>query len=360
MKKAFLRCCLIENLGDDLFVKIITNRYKNTFYTLVNKKYNKKVFSPNLKIYYVNEFIYRSIRKLCKILDKNDIIEKKVIDKTDCIITIGGSVFMQDKNRMNYRHSTWYKKYPKEQYIIGSNIGPYYDEDFIKDLKENIFSEAKDVSLRDEKSYKLVKELNNTRCNPDLVFSLDTSKYQKEDTGTVVITVINPQRKKNQIKIVDEKAYEEKILEMVNYFSEQGLEVILMSFCKKEGDESFINKVIRKSQNKNVKKYFYRGNIDEIVSMIAKSKIIVGSRFHANILGLLFGKTIIPISYNDKTINFLEDIGFKGKMAKIEEIKNFNIKSFTKEDLEYKIDVEELSKSALKHFDKLDEILEKK
>lgn len=360
MKKVFLKCCLIKNLGDDLFVKIMTDRYKNTFYTLVNEKYSKKIFSSNLKIHYVNEFIYRAIRKTCNILNINDIIEKRVVDKTDCIVTIGGSVFMQDKNRMDYRHSTWYKKYPKEQYIIGSNIGPYYDEDFIKDLKENIFSEAKDVSLRDEKSYKLVKELNNTRCNPDLVFSLDTSKYQKEDTGTVIITVINPQRKKNQIKIVDEKAYEEKILEMVNYFSEQGLEVILMSFCKKEGDEILINKIIGKVQNKNIKRYFYDGDIDEAVSVIAKSKIVVGSRFHANILGLLFNKTIIPISYNDKTINFLEDIGFKGKVAKIEEIGDFDIESFTKEDLEYKIDVTKLSEKALKHFEKLDEILQRK
>lgn len=360
MKKVFLKCCLIKNLGDDLFVKIIADRYKNTFHTLVNQKYSKKIFPSNLKIHYVNEFIYRAIRKLCNVLHTNDIVEKRVVDKTDCIVTIGGSVFMQDKNRMEYRHSTWYKKYPKEKYIIGSNIGPYYDEDFIKDLKENIFLEAKDVSLRDEKSYELVKELNNTRCNPDLVFSLDTSKYQKEDKEAVVITVINPQRKKNQIKIVDEKAYEEKILEMVNYFWEQGLEVILMSFCKKEGDEIFINKITKRAKNRNVKRYFYHGDIDEAISIIAKSKIVVGSRFHANILGLLFNKTIIPISYNDKTINFLEDIGFKGKVAKIEEIQDFDIESFTKEDLEYKIDITELSEKALKHFEKLDEILERK
>lgn len=360
MKKVFLKCCLIKNLGDDLFVKIITDRYKNNFYTLVNQKYSKKIFSPNFKMYYVNDFIYRCIRKLCNTLGVNDMIEKRIVDKADCIVTIGGSVFMQDKNQMKYRHGTWYQKYPKEQYIIGSNIGPYYDEDFVKDLKENVFSVAQDVSLRDEKSYALVKELENTRCNPDLVFSLDTSKYIKEDNEIVVITVINPQKKKSQIKEVDEKAYEEKILEMANYFSEQGYEVVLMSFCKKEGDEAFINKIMDRVQNKNVKRHFYRGDIYKAVSMIAKSKIVVGSRFHANILGLLFGKTIIPISYNDKTINFLEDIEFKGKIAKIEEIQDFDIESFTKEDLEYKIDVTELSEKALKHFEKLDEILEKR
>ena len=53
-----------------------------------------------------------------------------------------------------------------------------------------------------------------------------------------------------------------------------------MSFCQYEGDEKIINEIMKNNKKKNVEKYFYRGNIDEALKIIANASVIVGSRFH--------------------------------------------------------------------------------
>ena len=107
----------------------------------------------------------------------------------------------------------------------------------------------------------------------------------------------------------------------------------------------------------NIEYYFYRGNIVEALNKIADSQIVVGTRFHANILGLIMKKTIIPIAYSDKTINVLKDMNYKGKIFDIRDIGNFNIDSLDEQDLFYKYDVSFQKEDSEKQFEKLDEII---
>lgn len=96
------------------------------------------------------------------------------------------------------------------------------------------------------------------------------------------------------------------------------------------------------------------GNIEEALNFLGQSQIIVGTRFHANILGLILEKTIIPIIYSNKTEEFLKDIDFKGKVFDIKGNCEFDL---TLEDLEYKKDVGKEIVRAQEQFKGLDKLL---
>lgn len=86
-------------------------------------------------------------------------------------------------------------------------------------------------------------------------------------------------------------------------------------------------------------------------------QIVVGSRFHANILGLILNKTIIPMVYSEKTLNVLKDINFKGRVFDIRELEKCDINSLTEQELNYKIDVSLQRKEAHRNFEKLDKAI---
>ena len=132
-----------------------------------------------------------------------------------------------------------------------------------------------------------------------------------------------------------------------------------MSFCKKENDEVEIERILDKLNLKareKISKYYYDGDIKEALNVIGDCRVVIGSRFHANILGLILDKTIIPVIYSDKTINALKDINFKGKIIDIRKLDEFKVEELKEEDLTYKVDVSEEKKLAKKHFELLDKI----
>lgn len=336
----YVNAYLYNNLGDDLFVDVLVNRYPSSkFYTISNfYKSNNK----NIKIY-SNKFIN-------KLLVKNVALKKRlVLKKCNCIVSIGGSMFIEGKSK---NKSDEFEG--KDYYILGSNFGPYRTQDYFNE-SFRFFEKAKDVCFREKYSYDLFKELPNVRQAPDILFSLDTEKIKITNRKRVVISVISCDKKMGK----KQEAYINKIVELIRSLHNKGYEICLMSFCKIEGDEEAINEIVSKCDI-DVDTYFYRGNRDEALNVLADSQIIVGSRFHANILGLVLGKTIIPLSYSKKTNNVLKDIGYNGKIIDINNIEDWDINTITEEDLQLKFEVKEQRKEALKHFKKLDNIMGEK
>ena len=134
-------------------------------------------------------------------------------------------------------------------------------------------------------------------------------------------------------------------------------EVMLMSFCKMEHDEEEIQNILNKldeEHRKKVETYCYNGNIEEAMNVLADSQVIVGGRFHANILGLLLRKSIIPVLYSDKTLNVLKDMNIDAPVIDIRNLKDFDISSITDADLNKVYNVEKEKIDAQRHFEKLD------
>ena len=363
MKKVFLDCIYKKNLGDDLLIKTVCDRYKTTSFVFPSYFSDlNKINISNLKIININEYIYRMFRKISFKFNKINLIDKMIIRKCDYVVTVGGSMFIEYSQSAKDYKFTWYKNLNKPYFILGVNIGPIYTQKYLTNLKKDVFQGAQDVCVRDKKSYNMVKDLKNVRCGADMIFSYDVSKFKNNNTKLkkVIISVINCERKKNQMKAANPQQYEELILQLISFFKGKGYEVELMSFCKEEGDEETINQIISQSNQKYINYYFYDGDIDQAIAELNTANVIVGTRFHANVLGLLLDKTIIPVIYNDKTRNLLDDIKFKGKYIDLEHIDKFDVKTLSAKDLTYKCDVSKQVKEAQKHFNILDKYLERK
>lgn len=354
MRKVYIDAYMEKNLGDDLFIDILVNRYTNFFYG--KSKYFYRKNNRNLKIY--NHLFFVVINKIMMEINKKyyDVLGDFLAQKANIIVKIGGSIFMENNDLKKWKEkSKCYLKLDKPYYILGANFGPYKNEEFVELVEKNVFEKAEDVCFRDEYSYNKFKHLKNVRKAADIVFSLNIDKFKIENKNQVVISVKKISNELNQ-------KYEQKIIDFIKFFSDKGYKIILMSFCKNEGDEKAIKSILSKVDEKyknNINQFMYDGNIDKALDVIAKSKIVVGTRFHANILGMLFNKVVIPISYNHKTINTLKDLNFKGKYMDINNMDNFNVYDLTYDDLNYVCDVSEQRKDAENHFKELDKVLEK-
>ncbi|MCX4364230.1 MAG: polysaccharide pyruvyl transferase family protein [Bacilli bacterium] len=357
MKKVYLKAYLKRNLGDDLFLKILCERYNCSFIINNNPRIKYKGFCNNLTSN--NSLIIYSIYKLLSMFFQDyNFLEKRIARKCDLMVTIGGSIFIENSAQSQEQLKRICDIYNLkiDKLILGANFGPYKTKEFKQVIEQKIFNNCIDISFRDNYSYKLFSSLANVRSNPDIIFSLNINKLTLKNEKKVVISVINCKNRD-----IDSKMYENKIVELIKYFDSEEYETVLMSFCQYEGDEEAIENIFDKIKyekfKKNISKYFYRNDIDQALEVLAKSSIIVGSRFHANILGLKMKKIIVPIAYSDKTVNALNDLGYKGKIYDARNLNCFVLNDEFKKNLKYKCDVSNVVFESEKHFEKLDSIL---
>lgn len=339
--KIYVDAYLAKNLGDDLFVDILTNRYPNHNFFAISeceKGYNKK----NFKVY-SNKYFFKFLKKFQ--------LEKYLANRYDNVITIGGSMFRE--NNDNDRDFSLGKN---KRYIIGVNFGPYKTEKYYQNI-HNMMSKLEDICFRDKYSYNLFKDLPNARCASDIIFSMDTSNIKITNRKRAIISIISPKDK------IDEKyqeKYENKMIELIKFLDNKGYEICLMSFCKVENDEQEIKNIINKlpkTYRDKVEKYCYNGNIEQALNTLGDCQLIVGGRFHANIIGLVLGKSILPVLYSDKTLHVLQDMEINVPIIDIRKLDEFDINSLTDEQLNAHFNVEKQKNDAQRHFEKLDILL---
>ena len=348
-KRIFLEMYLKKNLGDDIFLRIISERYPDTyFYTKASNKYLKDFSADNIR---GASFLWRTINKVFwKLCGWGNYSERKCAAK----VILGGSMFIEkdkDEEKLKNELAAKYAK-DKPLFVLGANFGPYKNQ-FYHDKYEQLFSGARDVCFRDKNSANLFKELKNVRVAPDIIFGLDISKYKISQEKKVIISVINLVGRPELESNLD--AYENKIADIANMYHEQGYEVVLMSFCKKEGDDEAVKRIIDKV-GYAVKPFYYAGNIDNALEQIASSEVVIGTRFHSIVLGLVFGKKVLPIVYSDKTKNMLNDIGFNKEIVPVEKISEIQVSGLESRLAEYD-NIEKIQKEASAHFLKLDSFI---
>lgn len=358
MKKCLIKAYSQLNLGDDLFIKILVDSYKNIdFYLFSNKNYRKFGYQKNLQIL-KNNFYQRIINKLIKLFKqtlnyREDILLKKV----QGIIEIGGSLFIEDE---------YYEKALKERerslekirgnyFILGSNFGPFLDDDF-KNSYQRFFSKCKDVCFREKYSFDLFKDLENVRMAKDIVFGLDDTKSSNKDY--ILFSIIKPSLRK-ELRERDEEYYS-GIVDVSLELLKEGKSIKYMSFCKFEGDEDAIQEIISripKDYLNGVSTYYYSGDLTEALGIIKKSEIIVATRFHAMILGFVYEKKVLPIAYSKKTTNVLKDLEFLGEYVDFEDLSKLNKENILNSQILEPSKLELAKKDSMRHFEVLDKIL---
>lgn len=364
MKKLKIYAYVNFNLGDDLFVKVLCNRYPNTKFILHAPKEYKKTFKKikNLKVRSSDSYIYRGINFILRRLNisyrYNDLIARKY----DAFVHIGGSIYMQRENwRQTLREKQKLKMKNKPFFVLGANFGPYQDEEFYLKYKE-LFKEYTDICFRDKYSFNLFNELNNVRLADDVIFQLkEENQSIKKKSNSIVISVIKPSIRKHLVGF--DEIYYNKIKDIAIYFIEKKYNVTLMSFCGNEGDMEAVSEImaiIPKKHLNKLDKYLYRNDIEAALHTIEISDFVVGTRFHAMILGWVYNKPVFPIAYSEKMTNVMKDINFDGSYTDFNDLHKLEAEDVFNSMFTNRIDVSTQIINAERQFKKTDEYLQSK
>ena len=287
----------------------------------------------NLKILYRIPKIDGIFKKLNLKLSLNAYMQRLISFFCDVIINIGGSIFIQDDS-WEYKLALYKKRIIKNKpfYIIGSNFGPFSKNKFLFEYRK-IFKQVTDICFRDSVSYSYFNLMKNIRYSTDIVFLLENEGkvLNYKINNYVLISLIDLSRRNTLDKF--QEIYLEKMFESSKFFIRKGMNIVLIGFCKNEGDSRAIRKLKAKFsdyEQKYITEYIYKGNIRETLSIISNSKYIIASRFHAMILGLLYKKKVLPIIYSKKSMNLINDIEFNSVFFTIEDINQLSTKFLEK------------------------------
>ncbi|MGG4179456.1 polysaccharide pyruvyl transferase family protein [Virgibacillus pantothenticus] len=360
MKNVMLYAYTHYNLGDDLFIKTICERYPNTNFLLLAPKGYCKTFSNlnNLKIINSDSLLFRGSKLIATTFNKKKLFYSYLARKCHLQIYAGGSLFIQ--------HDYWKEEYKNVQamskmkipfFILGANFGPFYEQSFLHAYYK-IFFHLTDICFRDHYSYSLFKELPNVRLATDMIFQLEPICLNKANQS-LIISVIKPSIRKS-LQGYDE-IYYNKIREITLHFLKEGYDVTLMSFCEYEQDHEAIKHIlapVSKHYINHIHTFYYKNNLEKALKLISSCTFVVATRFHAMILGWLYQKSVFPIVYSSKMTNMIKDVNFQGNYTQFHELETLEAETVYQSMSSNRIDVTEQIMKAKEQFIKLDTYLE--
>lgn len=357
MKKAFLYAYDRQNLGDDLFVHTITNRYPHVKFYMWSDPKNRETFRslPNLKVLQKEGGVARFLKRIRPSLAAR--YRNWLEDRCQAVVYIGGSIFMEYDNWAQILNWWEYTAENRPFYVMGANFGPYRTEAYREKIGQ-IYGKMKDVCFRDQYSYELFRNVDTVRRAPDILFSYPMPQVTVEEKQ-IFVSVINCAARDESHSLTEHDAsYVENMARLLTKYRREGYRLVLSSFCAHEGDEEGIQKILKAMDGENdpdIQVLNYSGtNAEALTTAIAQSKFVIASRFHGVILALAAGRPVLPVIYSDKTLHVLEDLGFDGPMIDIRTCRDY-VKAG--QPGTSGVDREKLSLEAQKHFEKLDEIL---
>ena len=365
-QKIQIRAYLNNNFGDDLFVKLICDRYPDERFILLGdsgKDINLNNIS-NLKYIKTDNTLFKVINSLCMKWQKLTRTFKGNYRNLFFInlfsrfckenIFIVGSFFVETERWDHMFDEPWYRSHP---YILDCNFGPYTSEEYLMEHRR-CFSMCKQVSFRDIASYNLFKDIPCVFYAPDIVFNLSAEDIQ--DDGYYLVSVMDFEfSQKSKDTNLLHKAYKDKIIDVVTKLVNEHKQVKLVALCEDQGDFKVAEEIENQIQSKYIESINYNDvGLNGMIDLFKKSHYIIGTRFHSIVLSILFKKDFYPIIYSNKTENLLKDMTFTGKSANLSEMSQLladdvlsNKNSIPSELLSNYI------KKASLHFSKLDEVL---
>ncbi|EKB05945.1 hypothetical protein HMPREF9711_00914 [Myroides odoratimimus CCUG 3837] len=374
-KRILLKAYCELNLGDDLFLKIILERYPLVqFYVIADpKRYvnyikeykNLVVIDSSLHTSILDRVFYRFNKYMptyiCDVYNQRFFkkVLREYINLFDGFVMIGGSMFIENIHRKWQANISYYKFInktfvSKPTYFLGCNFGPFHNQLFLKNFKD-IFENAEDVSFRDNYSFNLFQGLN-IRCNPDIVFSMNTSAVKVKNKNLVGFVLIDPRFK--MFKEFDYDKYLSLFSDLIVEYKNKGFDIRLFSFCGKEGDDLVIMDLLSRIKLRGdfeIDVVSYMGELRSFLESYQEAQKVYCGRFHSLILSMLYSQDVVPISYSKKMDNMLEDITFKGQILDLNFINNMNIEELIDNNNSYCIN--DVALLANNHFKKLDEFL---
>ncbi len=351
------------NLGDDLFFEKLLTRYPDVMFFVYFSQNYRAFFEKydNVKFYAIEDDFVRRINQIGTKVKIRELFELLLLMRSDATVHIGGSIYQQvgDYN-LDYNMRKRRKQPFKPFFSISCNFGTFKDQTF-KNMWRRQFVKYKDICFRDKYSYNLFSDIKAVRYAPDLLFS-----YKKPDAaeiaGSVAISVFNPFLEIRKISPAVGEAYRATLVKTICDLVSQGRQVSLVGFCTFEGDSAFIDDLLEHIPLKIreyvcVKNYSFETKQD-IINLLASSEYIIGTRLHSIILGLAWGKKVIPIIYNSKIKHILCDIKYNQLTIDLDEISKYAQSGLAQYFGDISpFDANELSNSDELQFERLDKFL---
>lgn len=321
MKKSIIKffAYLENNLGDDLMVEILAERYPQYIFLYCGHHRGSTHLYCKDNVMSLEQ-VWRKWGRLNHIFNLATLYKKKdflyrwigrhINKRTCCTINIGGSIFIEGTNGVEKRmESEEFKLKSPPLFIVGSNFGPWKSPEYY-DAYKKYFARCAGVTFRESQSYEMFCKLKNVSCAPDVVLNTKPV-FVKTELNHIFISVINLDNRMNLKKY--RKDYENFIVKLCRVTTANGDMPTLVSFCSVEGDDVAVDRIYHecKRQNIHAERLFYKDNIEEIKTLYAKSKFVLATRFHSMILALVYEKPFYAISYDDKVKNVLEDLNLK-------------------------------------------------
>ena len=312
VKKVFLYAYDRQNLGDDLFVHTITKRYPEVKFYIWSGKENRRTFAslPNLKLVDSNSCFVRVLQKVRASLVPR--FRGWLEARCDAVVYIGGSIFIEYPNWPQI--CAWWEHEAKNRpfYILGANFGPWHTEAYRQKMKA-VFRKCRDVCFRDKYSHELFHDVETVRQAPDILLSYPMPQIPVK-RKQIFVSVINCAQR-DDLSAMDAQ-YVTNMAKLLGGYLQDGYDLVLASFCKEEGDEAGIGKILAAmdcGDHPRIRKLCYDGsNAAQMTASIAESEFVIATRFHAVILAMNAGRPVLPILYSDKTRHVLHDLEFQG------------------------------------------------
>ncbi|WP_282022626.1 polysaccharide pyruvyl transferase family protein [Priestia flexa] len=338
-----------NNLGDDLFLNILIDRYPNVHFDfLLTKKEACKAFQNHPRVNYVS---------------RKDVF--KNILKYKAYIFIGGSMFQEPLNwkaqwKLFNLTVNIFNFFRKRTFVLGCNFGPFETTTY-KERYSQTFRKLTHMTVRDDLSYELLKNQGiNLSKHPDIVFSMCKQvNHEKNSQDIVGISVIDWHKNKNLEGYIN--LNKKIIIDSI----QKGRKVRLFAFQNTNGvsDLNLCNTILEqlKKYQKDIEVISYNGNIIRFLDKYLECGYVVTSRFHSLILSLLYSQDICPIIYSEKTSNTLKYLGLNLQCISMDETVDFNetkvadvFNANSKINLQV---IKDISKRAHKHFEFVDKCL---
>lgn len=271
-----------KNFGDEAILSVLVNK-------LQELNHNITVISSDPQ-YTVNKF--KNIQSVYT-FNMPKIIQ--TILKSDYLVSGGGSL-LQDATSL--KSLLYYLSiilmaliFGKRVIIFAQGIGPI-DSAFGRFLTKNMLKHCHYVSVRDIKSFELLKSWNiNAELLCDPIFSTKIENNEKNEVVAIQLRNFKTMNEDFIDRLAQKVAHEfqDKSIEIYSFQDSIDLEV-----CKNfEKALNLLNPDIKTTICSNL-------TDEEIIQNLSKAKYLIAMRFHAIIIGLLAGVKTLGINYDIK------------------------------------------------------------
>ena len=303
-----------SNLGDDLLLKTITNFLKPLTYKLYYTSPKKTIHSgKNIKLSSKNNFF--------KFLG--------FIFKADLIVYGGGTYLRDNLNKKQLKIKLFAILFAillkKKIVFFGTGLGPFsFNKKSL--LLKFVLIKVLFPSFRDEDSLNLYNKITdkNGILVPDPVFLLTKDKKiqdfnkkniikEKKNSKQTVAFALREWHDKNST--INRSLYFDNMVSIVSKFIHQNANKFFFKFFvfqddKKDnlGNDNNVYKKIKIPAGLKIQTIYLDSNIDNLCKIYDKIDIIVGMRLHSLILGCIFNKKLLAISYDPKVKSFFKEL----------------------------------------------------